>query len=219
MLVRSALVFVYATFMASSVQASTVQAGASPAIEIVRSFSPGSAFIVDSYRSEDGHTYYEQQSSKLNDKPIVFGAFSLGDDSGRPQENAHDQFGGSFSNTTKIGVGGGFNGGGGIGGDGISSTGSIGGASPGFNGGKELFSFAGLPLNIESNALAITLARLDDDANRPGFEGGGYAGLGGAKENVSATPLPPTWTMMLTGLVGFGLFAYRRKSKSALTAA
>jgi hypothetical protein len=33
---------------------------------------------------------------------------------------------------------------------------------------------------------------------------------------VSATPLPPTWTMMLIGLAGFGFVAHRRKSTSAL---
>jgi hypothetical protein len=60
-------------------------------------------------------------------------------------------------------------------------------------------------LNIESNGLAITLARLDDKADRAGFEGRGYEGLGGTKENVSATPLPPTWTMMLIGLAGLVL--------------
>jgi hypothetical protein len=37
--------------------------------------------------------------------------------------------------------------------------------------------------------------------------------------SVSATPLPPAWTMMLIGLVGFGFMAYRRKSKPALMAA
>jgi hypothetical protein len=35
----------------------------------------------------------------------------------------------------------------------------------------------------------------------------------------AATPLPPTWTMMLIGLAGFGFVAYRRKSKSTLMAA
>jgi hypothetical protein len=30
---------------------------------------------------------------------------------------------------------------------------------------------------------------------------------------VSATPLPPTWTMMLIGLAGFGFVVYRRKAK------
>jgi hypothetical protein len=37
--------------------------------------------------------------------------------------------------------------------------------------------------------------------------------------SVSATPLPPAWTMMLIGLAGFGFVAYRRKSKAALMAA
>jgi hypothetical protein len=37
--------------------------------------------------------------------------------------------------------------------------------------------------------------------------------------SVSATPLPPAWTMMLIGLAGFGFVAYRRKSKPALMAA
>jgi hypothetical protein len=67
--------------------------------------------------------------------------------------------------------------------------------------------------------LAIALARLDDDANRAGFEGRGDEGSGGTKENVSTTPLPPTWTMMLMGLAGFGFVAYRRKSKPALMTA
>jgi hypothetical protein len=37
--------------------------------------------------------------------------------------------------------------------------------------------------------------------------------------SVSATPLPPAWTMMLIGLAGFGFFAYRRKPKPALMGA
>jgi hypothetical protein len=36
---------------------------------------------------------------------------------------------------------------------------------------------------------------------------------------VSATPLPPAWTMMLIGLAGFGFVAYRRKAKPELMAA
>src|ERR1700730_11321536 len=36
---------------------------------------------------------------------------------------------------------------------------------------------------------------------------------------VSATPLPPTWTMMLIGLAGFGFVAYRRKAKPEFMAA
>jgi hypothetical protein len=37
--------------------------------------------------------------------------------------------------------------------------------------------------------------------------------------SVSTTPLPPSWTMMLIGLAGFGFVAYRRKSKPALVTA
>jgi hypothetical protein len=34
--------------------------------------------------------------------------------------------------------------------------------------------------------------------------------------SVATTPLPPTWTMILIGLAGFGFVAYRRKSMAAL---
>ena len=37
--------------------------------------------------------------------------------------------------------------------------------------------------------------------------------------SVSATPLPPAWTMMLIGLAGFGFAAHRWKSKPALMTA
>jgi hypothetical protein len=36
---------------------------------------------------------------------------------------------------------------------------------------------------------------------------------------VSTTPLPPSWTLMLLGLVGFGVVAYRRKNRVELAAA
>jgi hypothetical protein len=36
--------------------------------------------------------------------------------------------------------------------------------------------------------------------------------------SVSATPLPPAWTMMLIGIAGLSFVAYRRKSKPALMA-
>jgi hypothetical protein len=34
-------------------------------------------------------------------------------------------------------------------------------------------------------------------------------------DNVTVTPLPPSWTLMLIGLIGFGAFNYRRKCRSA----
>jgi hypothetical protein len=40
-----------------------------------------------------------------------------------------------------------------------------------------------------------------------------------ATGGVAVTPLPPSWTMMLIGIAGFGFVAYRRKSKPALMAA
>jgi uncharacterized membrane protein len=50
---------------------------------------------------------------------------------------------------------------------------------------------------------------------RGAFAGGGSEALL-LTPSVSTTPLPPAWTMMLIGLGGFGLFAYRRKSKPSL---
>ena len=48
----------------------------------------------------------------------------------------------------------------------------------------------------------------------PNLEDGRFSIGPGA---VAATPLPPTWTLMLIGLAGFGFVsAYRRKSTSAL---
>ena len=44
-----------------------------------------------------------------------------------------------------------------------------------------------------------------------GGEGFGFNYAAG----VSATPLPPSWTMMLIGLVVFGFIAYRRQKKGA----
>jgi hypothetical protein len=41
----------------------------------------------------------------------------------------------------------------------------------------------------------------------------------GLDVSISATPLPSTWGMMLTGLLGFGFVAFGRKSKRELMAA
>jgi hypothetical protein len=54
----------------------------------------------------------------------------------------------------------------------------------------------------------IQLAFNETMSSGEGF-GFNYAAAGG----VSATPLPPTWTMMLIGLAGFGFAAYRRQRK------
>ncbi len=46
-----------------------------------------------------------------------------------------------------------------------------------------------------------------------------WQGIYGTMTPVAPTPLPPSWTMMLIGIAGFGFVAYRRKSKPALIAA
>lgn len=45
--------------------------------------------------------------------------------------------------------------------------------------------------------------------------GFGYSNFSGT---ISAVPEPSTWLMMVLGFAGFGLIAYRQKSKPALTA-
>jgi hypothetical protein len=41
----------------------------------------------------------------------------------------------------------------------------------------------------------------------------------GFNDNVAATPIPSSWTMLLPALAGLGFIAYRRKSKPTLVAA
>lgn len=47
------------------------------------------------------------------------------------------------------------------------------------------------------------------------FSGGMLIGNG--QSNLSATPLPSSWSAMLLGLVGFGLVVYRRQNRGAAT--
>ena len=51
------------------------------------------------------------------------------------------------------------------------------------------------------------------DETMSGGEGFAFDYAAGA--GVSATPLPPSWTMLLIGIVGFGFVAYRRQRKEA----
>ncbi len=43
--------------------------------------------------------------------------------------------------------------------------------------------------------------------------------VGFLQANVSATPLPSAWTMMLIGFLGLGFFAYRGANKNAVATA
>jgi hypothetical protein len=51
--------------------------------------------------------------------------------------------------------------------------------------------------------------------------GGGisFGTISAGSPGVSAAPLPPSWTLMLLGLFGLGMMAYRRKGKVQLAAA
>jgi hypothetical protein len=157
----------------------------------------GLSFILDGYLSLDGQNFYEDDFSlKLNNNLIFSGTFNLGggSNSGSQANVYSNPFGASLSNPTNNGTG------------------------IGWNGGRETFSFAGLPLNVGLNTLTFAYLSLND-ANHAGFQGLGDEGWGVEQVKVSATPLPATWTMMLIGLAGFGFVTYRRKSKPALMAA
>jgi hypothetical protein len=70
-----------------------------------------------------------------------------------------------------------------------------------------------------NNLLAIQLAgglnNIQLAFNESMSSGEGFSFNYAAAGGVSATPLPPTWTMMLIGLAGFGFVAYRRQRKEA----
>jgi hypothetical protein len=58
-------------------------------------------------------------------------------------------------------------------------------------------------------------------SNQTSFDRQLVAGIQGAGTvgDVSTTPLPPAWTMMLLGLAGLGFIAYRRQKQSSSLAA
>jgi hypothetical protein len=56
----------------------------------------------------------------------------------------------------------------------------------------------------------LGLGYIFTDSINPGLSS---IGTISASSGVSATPLPPSWTLMLIGLAGFGFVAYRRQKK------
>jgi hypothetical protein len=188
-----------AALLGSSAQASIIYGGASPAMATDQSFTLNFnsgvstselSFILDGYGSLDGKNAYEDDFSvKLNDKQIFLGTFNLGGGSNSgSQANVYpNPFSASLSNPTNNGTG------------------------IGWNGGKETFTFAGLPLNVGLYTLTFAYLSLTDD--HAGFQGLGDEGWGVEKVEASATPLPPAWTMMLIGLGGFGWLTKRLRRK------
>ncbi|CCE05068.1 exported hypothetical protein [Bradyrhizobium sp. STM 3843] len=192
-----------AAALATGAQASTIYPGASPVLATNSSFSVdfGSAatagqmsFVLDGYQSLDGQNFYEDDFSvRLNGNQIFLGTFNLGggSDSGTQANIYSNPFNASLSNPTNNGTS-------------ITS-----------GGGKEVFSFAGIPLNIGSNQLTFSYLSLAD--GHAGFQGLGDEGWGIADVNVniSATPLPASWTMMLIGFAGLGALGCYRKMKTS----
>jgi hypothetical protein len=150
------------------------------------------SFILDGYLSLDGQNFYEDDFSlKLNNQLIFLGTFNLGggSNSGSQAKVYSNSFGAALSNPTNNGT------------------------AIGFAGGKEVFNFNDLPVNIGSNSLTFSYTSLSD-ADHAGFQGLGDEGWGVEQVAISAAvPEPATWAMMILGFVGVGFMGYRRQSK------
>ena len=154
-----------ATLFGSSAHAGVILAGPTPAMATDQSFSlnfnsgaatAGLSFILDGYLSLDGQNFYEDDFLlKLNNNQIFSGKLNLGggSNSGSQANVYSNPFAAILSNPTNNGTG------------------------TSFNGGKETFSFAGLPVNIGSNTLTFTYMSLAD-ATHAGFQGLGDEGWG-----------------------------------------
>ena len=70
------------------------------------------------------------------------------------------------------------------------------------------------PSNLIDISLAAGLNNIQLAFNETMSGGEGF-GFNYGAAGVSAAPLPPSWTMMLMGLVVFGFIAYRRQKKGA----
>lgn len=125
------------------------------------------SFVIDGYRSLDGQNFYEDDFSlKLNDTLIFSGTFNLGggSNSGSQSNIYYNPYGASFTNLTGNGTG------------------------IGWNGGQELLSFAGLPLNVGPNKFTFSYTSLDP--NHAGFQGSGDEAWGVDQVKVSTVPGP-----------------------------
>jgi hypothetical protein len=66
--------------------------------------------------------------------------------------------------------------------------------------------------NLINVPLAAGLNNIQLSLNETMSKSGGF---GYNYAAVSVTPLPPTWTMMLIGLAGFGFVVYRHRNRTA----
>ena len=152
--------------------------------------------VIDGYRTIDGkNLYHEDSSPKLSNRIAFPGVFAtsgyIGGDS-RPIVSFNSS-GSSSANPGKGGYG--------TFGSGGNDGFSFGGAQSGTGGGVSGSSLKGV------NPLEFAYTNLND----------GHGGLqefgegGGGKAEISATPLPSSWTLMLIGLGAFGLIARRQR--------
>ena len=169
----------------------------------------GSA-VIDGYRTIDGKNFYHDDASpKLGNgsgPTLSNGAGPLGffasesNDARLPFSNSS---GSLSSNRGSMGSAGSFGGGGNS-------------VSPGFVGPQSGFGAGGSSPLKGLNPLNSAYATLTADH-------GGFPEIsegGGGKAEVSSTPLPPAWTLMLLGLAGFGFVARRlSKNEKVFTAA
>jgi hypothetical protein len=197
-----------AALLFSTAHAGTMSVGPNPDRPFSFNFGSGALVfgpvIFDSYRSLDGKNFYLDDSSpRSSDGKIFPGAFNFGL-AESPVEPFSKPFAADLLNFTRSGAGGAFAG----------APGSLGG--PFSQGGSGGLSQAGMKSSFFSQAGL--------DSNRSG-DHDGFQLLGGGsfdpgRSNVSATPLPPAWSMLLIGLGCFGMIISRRqRKKSALAGA
>jgi hypothetical protein len=192
-------IFAAGTFTAilvSAAQASSMHVEPDP-FKPTQNFAlrPGSAtfglMIIEGYRTVDGKNFYNDDSQPRASGLAGFFATT-------PDGNADARAAFSFSSPGSTsfyhgGFGGGEGGGGGGGGGGNSGSGAS----------RNGFSVGGGPSLNGLNPLQLGYTSLANSGGPELSEGGG------GRSEVSATPLPPSWTLMLIGLVGFGFMAHR----------
>jgi hypothetical protein len=190
--------------LAPSAQASMVYPEPTDTLSV--KFGAGSlgGVIFDGHRTLDGKNFYKDDSSSRSNKSAAFsGVFSaVGDNNSewRPAVSSNP-FGPTSSSPGTFGFG--FGGG----------TESF---SLSFDGGKGSISLGGGSSSKGLNPLVFAYTNLNADHDV--FQGLGDGGGGVGKGDVSATPLPPTWALMLIGLGCIGLVAHRRRKNERVFA-
>jgi hypothetical protein len=197
-------IFAAGTFTAilvSAAQASSMHVEPDP-FKPTQNFAlrPGSAtfglMIIEGYRTVDGKNFYNDDSRPKASSAGLAGFFATTPDGNADARAAFSfissgsasLYHGSFGGGDSGGVGGGGAGGSG---SGASRSGFSVGAGPSLNGLN--------PLQLGYTSLA--------NSGGPELSDGG-----GGRSEVSATPLPPSWTLMLIGLVGFGFMDHRLRT-------